>query len=776
MMYRHSDIFRFQEGTRSEHPTPEAVVSSAPPQTADNVGDELMVLVDLMPPLPHRSRELRAIAVHTYWHSSGSVVARLRRALAEANRHLVRLNAGAEPGAKCSGSITCAVVVANELFFGQIGAAYAFVWHPDHHLEVFPQRDRLLVPLGGTLPPVIHIGYTNLVLSTTLLLATTPVAEVQAREHWHDILAASTSEAVVDKIVDVMAERGATGSLVFARMLHKSQAPQQPSESLPRSRGWWPFRRQRKAPAPPKAPESAEVTVPTSQERVSSTEPEGLQEQASAPQTAPVEAQPVAQIAVTEPDTSMPLPDFLRRRLEHLEEDQSAQQQAPSKKWHFPEIHIPPPREWFHRERKRAQDRRTTAQRARLRQALRVLLPGKIESKRTQTRPAPEEKSTVMGGLTLGMALLVFIITISVYLQFGDPARGEELLDTAYTLRESAYSQQTSEDWRRLLELSSQILILDPQNNKAASLQQEAEEAIDALENAAILDAKPLLDLGTAPTPRRLLVAAGWVYVLNTATDEVIGLQLDADYVTPLVDAPTPILKRGQTFYGETVNHLVDLAWIRPGGTYPDGAVFIYSDGGTLYIYEPVLGPGSITRQHIQGNLEAGMVTLMGTNHERVYLVQRQENQIFTYDSVNGIYELPRGYFPPGTAPYLQEVLGLGIDGRVYLLMGDGSILTYFEGTEDPSFEVSGLPDPELKPIVVAVDPDPEHGLLYLGDSVHGRIAVLNKRGEFMHQFRLSGEELRELEALAVNESPPVLYLVTANRLYAAPLPDFVAQ
>jgi hypothetical protein len=63
-----------------------------------------------------------------------------------------------------------------------------------------------------------------------------------------------------------------------------------------------------------------------------------------------------------------------------------------------------------------------------------------------------------------------------------------------------------------------------------------------------------------------------------------------------------------------------------------------------------------------------------------------------------------------------------------------------------------------------------------LGDAQHQRIVVLDKRGNFMHQFRLPGEELQRLEAIAVNETPHILYLIADNRLFAAPLPDFVAH
>jgi hypothetical protein len=271
-------------------------------------------------------------------------------------------------------------------------------------------------------------------------------------------------------------------------------------------------------------------------------------------------------------------------------------------------------------------------------------------------------------------------------------------------------------------------------------------------------------------------VANGWIYVLNTATDEVIGLELTPEGIAPVSEAPTTIIKRGQTFYDEPVEHLVDLAWAPPSPNFRDGAVFIYSEGGTLYFYEPTLGPSSITQQHIQGELGPSTVTLMETYGEKVYLVQRQQNQILTYEPVNGIYDVPRGYFAPEIAPYLQETLDIAIDGRVYLLMGDGRVLAYFDGTPDPSFEIRNLPDTKFQPVVMAVEEETDRGAIYVGDAQNERIIVLNKRGEFLHQFRLPGEELKRLEAITVTEQPPVLYILAENQLYAAPIPEFVSQ
>lgn len=777
-MQRYSEILRYQEGKLSQHPTPGAAVVAMPPAAPSNAGEQLVVLVDLTPQLPHRSREIRALTASTYWASSGSIVARLRRALAEANRHMIHANADAEPGSKCSGSITCVVFCEEEAFFGQIGAASAFVRHPSGRLEIYPPRDRLLIPLGGSLPPVIHIGYTVMEVGSTVLLATTPAVEAHARERWNAAMAVPGADEIAGQITQAMTGSQSSGSFVVLRAMPDAVLQPEPEPH----RGLWLFRGRATQPAP-KTSEPVTSPLPAKEVAVPPLAKPGV---SPSPQPTKPRTPVVPDREPAQPPTQ--LPTFMQRRTEEPadtvadEEPVRSRQPLRLPQIKLPKITLPPLREWLSRlsrkgREERYRERRTTVQRARLRHALRTLLPGKVKGVKTRQSPsAPSEKATVMGGLALGLLLIIFFITMTVYMQFGGSARAKQILAEAQSTRAQAYNTQSSDDWHKLLELSSQVITLDPQNAEAAVLKTEAQKAIDAQESAAVLDARPRLDLGTAPTPRRLLVAGSWVYVLNTASDEVIGLPMKEDGISPITEVPTTILKRGQTLQGEVVNHLVDMAWIQPGGSYPDGAVFIYSDGGTVYIYEPALGPGSITRQRIQGNLSTGMVTLMATFGEKLYLVQRQDNQILTYEPINGVYDTARSYFAVNVAPALQETLDIGIDGRVYLLMGDGSINTYFIGTEDRSFRISNLPDTNVHPRILAVEPDPDDGLIYLGDPQRARILVLNKRGEFTHQFRFPGDELKQLEALAVSERPPVLYLIAANRLYVAPLPNFLVD
>ena len=809
-----TEILRFKEGARSRPPSPEATVAAAQPNLLSGAGNQIAVLVDLTPQLPYRSREIRSLVVKTYWTSSGSIVARLRRALAAANRHLISFNYKAPSGNKCAGSITCAVFSDSELFLGQVGAAYAYVSHPpalqqvhpgDPSFEIFPRRDRLLIPLGGTVPPVIHIGYTVMVPGSVACIATTRIAEAMPRETWQRTLALGKLGPIANELSRTFALLKISGSAILSSaeaspvsrpapwaQPRPSQGPAPITRRQPTTRAASltpipPARRQgreatQETPETPLSMESAttSASVPTSVD-VAETPVVGISQPETTPRAMPLSQKPATQQAHQAPDTETTVP----------QQPTQAPRATVERPWPLrPQLNLSldPLRHWFtdigeswrqHRETRKIEstDRFTTAEQARLRHALRTLLPGKVDSEKApKTRTPPPERQSVMAGLALGFLIVVFLITLTKVLQLGGPLRAEELLAEAEAMREQAYSSQKSDDWYALLNAASQIVRLDPQNPGAVALKLEAQQAVDALEHAAMLSVTPLLELGTAPRPRHMLVVGGWAYVLNTATDAVMAYPVSEDGRSSTAESSTTILRRGQTYLGEVVNHLVDFGWITPCANYPDGAIFIYSDGGSVFIYEPDLGPGSISVQHIEGDLEPGNITLMATFGEKFYLVHRQLNQILMYEPVNGIYRSPRGYFADGAAPDLQLALDIAIDGRVYLLMGDGSIQSYFAGSYDPSFEMSGLPDSDFTPLVMDIGLNVDDGLIYLAETQRERIIVLDKRGEFVRQYQLPKGELRHIESITVAQQTQVIYLIAQNRLYAAPLPSFEVQ
>jgi hypothetical protein len=807
-----SEILRFQEGARSYHPSPEATIVAARPGMLSDAGERIAVLVDLTPRLTYRSREIRTLTVKTYWASSGSIVARMRRALAAANRHLLHINSDAPPGSKCSGSISCAVFSYEELFLGQVGSAYAYILHPQGvfpRFEVFPRRERLLVPLGATTPPAINISYTVLEEGCSAFFATTLIAESQARELWQKVLALPTIDEITQAISQEMLVSKPSGSVILIKGLASDDAGMQLTSAK--------LRRQRSgrrdtppqptmkvsAPAPvkqdtPKQPgKPAEQLMAASMRQIatsvrdSKAAPPASQEVVPSP-SAPQQgvSTPGGERAVAVPAHTPPTPGKPQAPPPKQERQERPAVFASVAAWmrraffglrtrvtNFPKVL---------RERQgRGTERETTAERARLRKSLRTLLPGKVDgSRRKPQKKPPPERSPLLGGIVAGIAFVVIVISLTTYMQFGGPLKAAELLTEARTLRITAYNSQKPEDWYQLRDLCAQIVRLDAQNVDALNMKLEAEQAIDALENAAVLNVTLLMELNTSPAPRRLVAAGPGIFILDTATDDIKGLSLNDDRISAPTNIPSIILKRGQSIDGKQVENLVDLSWIEPGGIYPDGALFVYSSGGTIYIYEPTLGPNSIQSQNLQGDLSGVAVTAMATFGTKLYFVHRQNNQVLMYEPINGIYESPRLYFAAETERDLTSVIDIAIDGRIYLLMGDGSLLTYFAGAEDLSFKITDLPEPEtFIPSVLAVEADPENGLLYLGDTRRERIVAFNKVGEFMHQFRLPGGELQNLEALTVRSVYDeengtyvrILYFIAENRLYAAPLPDFIA-
>ena len=806
-----SEILRFQEGARSHHPSPEATIVAARPGMLSDAGERIAVLVDLTPRLTYRSREIRTLTVKTYWASSGSIVARLRRGLAAANRHLMHINSDAPPGSKCSGSITCAVFSQEELFLGQVGSAYAFMLHPPGvfpRFEVFPRRERLHVPLGGAVPPVINISYTVLEEGCSAFFATTLIAESQARELWQKALALPTLQDISHSISQEMSISKPSGSVILIKGLASKKAPteltyaqlrrQQASERTqshhpPALSSTSPAVQQQtgqRSQAPEQLMAASMRQITTSVRDATATHtprPAPKQDQpGTAACTSPTDAAPVNTAPVlTQPSISKPQPIPVPPQQQERQATTASAVARIKRSYSMLHDRIARFVSALRERRNRGTERETTAERARLRKSLRSLLPGKVEGLRnTEQKKPPSERGSVLGGVVAGISFLVVLISLTIYLQFGGPLKAAELLSQANNLRVTAYNSQKPEHWYQLRDLCAQIARLDSQNVDAVNMKLEAEQAIDALENAAVLNVTPLIDLGTSPAPRRIVAAGSWIYVLDTTTDDIIGLPLNPNRLSTATNGPTVILKRGQSIDGGQVDNLVDLAWIEPGGIYRDGALFVYSDDGTIYIYEPTLGPNSTQSQKLEGDLSGVAVTAMGTFGTKLYFIHRQDNQILMYEPINGIYESPRLYYAAETNRDLASAIDIAIDGRIYLLMGDGTLHTYFSGAEDLSFTITDLPDQDtFAPSVLAMESDPENGLLYLGDTRRERIVALNKSGEFIHQFRLPGNELQRIEALTVsvnldeeqNIQTRILYFIAENRLYAARLPDFLS-
>jgi len=107
---------------------------------------------------------------HSYYRSTGSVTAALRRAVIEANEALLRLNLSGA-GIMREGAITCAVLRGSELFTLQAGEGLAFLGHNFGVERLPPKPPDRIMPLGRSAGLDFRYYHHRLQTGDMLLLA-----------------------------------------------------------------------------------------------------------------------------------------------------------------------------------------------------------------------------------------------------------------------------------------------------------------------------------------------------------------------------------------------------------------------------------------------------------------------------------------------------------------------------------------------------------------------------------------------------------------------------
>ncbi|MCB9433690.1 MAG: hypothetical protein H6668_17095 [Ardenticatenaceae bacterium] len=145
--------------------------------------------------------DLLATINESYFQSSGSVTAGLRRALIEANEKLLRHNLS-QSGPSREGAITCAVLRNNELYMLQAGEALALLGR-QFGVERLPARlPERITPVGRTAGLDIRYFHQQIDLGDMLLLADPRIAHLPS-----DQLASALVDVDVETGLEALRER-----------------------------------------------------------------------------------------------------------------------------------------------------------------------------------------------------------------------------------------------------------------------------------------------------------------------------------------------------------------------------------------------------------------------------------------------------------------------------------------------------------------------------------------------------------------------------------------
>jgi len=715
---------RVAGGARLEDAAPCVAALTSPPRAARGREDEcLFILLDLTSPAsPHLYRELREVVAQTYWSTSGSITAALRAAAAAANRYLFRVNLRADPSGRYYGGLTCAVLPRSfsptgdtEIFILQAGPARACVLHVNptegterrgEYLECFPRGEEPS-PLGiGPLADV-RLYHTFVTTGDTLLLA----SPVLMREAGGAGLARVLPRAEVREVLEGLEQVGAGADFaaLVVRWAPPEEAPTAPEIGAPQPRH---PERKPPRPKPPARPKPARKPGPGLGERLQG----GIRSVGRG-------------IAASIRSVGRGF--------------------AAAGAWLAGGVST----------------------------LFRRMLPGSEREARRRARPPrpiPRENRTAMAAVAIGIPVVLSIIVALAYLWSGIEARFHSLINQAedeMALAQAAgnISEEARPHWEAALEHANAAAALRP--NDPAPVAMQAQAALDRLDGVVRLTTIQLWDFGPGPALRQLVVHGQMIFVLDPAGGWVTQVTLN-----PAGDGVSEeeVLVQERQQIGEgSVGNMVDFAWVSSGDGRQTSGLVILEEGGALVSYDPAWegeGGSPQLKRSLLGTPPTGKSQAVGSFEDRFYILDTVAGQIWRYEPRGDIYpEQPDRYFATPPPKALATARDLAIDGNIYVLYDDGTILKFL-GDELQSFDVRGLPGDVGQAVALAVDPNGSSDAVYVADGDNGRVIVLGPDGAFQAQFR-AGEAFAGLEALGVDEAARRLYVINRGQLYVASLP-----
>ena len=140
------------------------------------------------------------------------------------------------------------------------------------------------------------------------------------------------------------------------------------------------------------------------------------------------------------------------------------------------------------------------------------------------------------------------------------------------------------------------------------------------------------------------------------------------------------------------------------------------------------------------------------------------DGQIWKYLGLDDGLSGKRSYLVGETFD-LSEAVDMAIDGSVWVLFSDATIVKYTQGKKD-AFQVIGLDQPFSETVKIFTGPEVEH--LYVVDRANTRVVVLDKSGEYAAQYQWSG--IAGVKDFVVSEALKKIFFLTGEKVFTIDL------
>ena len=314
--------------------------------------------------------------------------------------------------------------------------------------------------------------------------------------------------------------------------------------------------------------------------------------------------------------------------------------------------------------------------------------------------------------ITLAVPLVVVAIAVGVYLGRGRVQQYTYYLEQAEI---AVVNARVAEDPDFARESWSQaVLMLDQaaafrRSDEVASLQLEAQRALDALDGALRLAYHPAI-IGSLPQETYItrIISFGLdLYMLDSTAGRVLhasrtsqGYQLNTDFVC-----------HPGNFSGGAIDPLVDMVSLPINNPYQAHILGADAIGNVIYC-----GPGiqPVVQTMPRGDQIVGEVSRIATDGNLLYVLDTSVDSIRVYRATNGQFlDAPSDFFAgagEGVKPALGPIVDLAVTGSdLYLLRNDGTLAHCVStglgadpvNCENPVRYVDGRPNREDQPVVM---------------------------------------------------------------------------
>ncbi len=276
-----------------------------------------------------------------------------------------------------------------------------------------------------------------------------------------------------------------------------------------------------------------------------------------------------------------------------------------------------------------------------------------------------------------------------------------------------------------------------------------------------------------AESPTKVFVDGLSIYVLDPKAGTLSRYQLDEATGDRLANdgAAEVLIRTGETVEGRTVNELAHAVWAPAMNNRTATGPLALDRGGQLFGWVEGLGAINVP---LAENPDLGFVSDMEYYFGNLYLLDKTSFQLYRYRPTGDSYtQPPEPYFASDTRVNLSGIIDMAINGSVWLLHPNGTVLKFFGGNQE-AFGLDVVDPPIGEAVSIWVnEADFPGGRIYIGDPAYNRVLVFDKQGKLLSQLMPADRPnaLRGLRSIWVDEAANYLYALTDVALYQSPLP-----